>query len=128
MSIHMPWSLEVPETQTMSAGFMTIENGTGENDALVSATSDISAVTELHEMAMEGETMKMRKIDRIEIPAGEKVELKRGGLHLMFIDLKKIPVEGDSIQVELTFEKAGKMQVTLPVKKGDAPASEHEHH
>ncbi len=102
--------------QPVGGGFITITNKGGEDDKLVSATSDKAGEVQLHEMAMEGDVMKMRQLnDGIAIPAGETVELKPGGLHLMFFKVSEPFKEGETVNVTLTFEKAGAVDVALPV-------------
>src|SRR3546814_19094022 len=76
--------------QPVGGGFVTIRNGGSEDDVLVSISSPAAQVVELHEMAMEGEVMKMRKLEAgIPVPAGQAVELKPGGLHMMFMQVKR---------------------------------------
>lgn len=102
--------------QPVGGGFITITNKGGEADKLVSATSAQAGEVQLHEMAMEGDVMKMRQLnDGIAIPAGETVELKPGGLHLMFYKVAEPFKEGATVNVTLTFEKAGAVDVVLPV-------------
>lgn len=102
--------------QPVGGGFVTIKNNGSEDDRLVSVSSPAAGTVELHEMAMQGEVMKMRKLDSgIPVPAGETVELKAGGLHMMFMQVKTPFAEGDTVPVALTFEKAGEIQLTLPV-------------
>jgi periplasmic copper chaperone A len=105
--------------QPAGAGYMVIENTGSEADSLVSATSEASPDVEIHEMKMEGDVMKMRKLPAgLEIPAGGTVELKPGGFHLMFMDVKTPFKEGDTLKVELKFEKAGQVEIELPVTAG----------
>lgn len=102
--------------QPVGGGFITIANKGGADDKLVSATSAQAGEVQLHEMAMEGDVMKMRQLnDGIAIPAGQTVELKPGGLHLMFYKVAEPFKEGASVNVTLTFEKAGAVDVVLPV-------------
>lgn len=102
--------------QPVGGGFVTITNKGGEDDRLVSATSSQAGEVQLHEMAMEGDVMKMRQLtDGIAIPAGETVELKPGGMHLMFFKVAAAFKEGATVNVTLTFEKAGAIDVVLPV-------------
>lgn len=102
--------------QPVGGGFVTITNKGGEDDRLVSATSSQAGDVQLHEMAMEGDVMKMRQLnDGIVIPAGQTVELKPGGLHLMFYKVAEPFKEGATVNVTLTFEKAGSVEVVLPV-------------
>ncbi|MDQ0320432.1 uncharacterized protein YcnI/copper(I)-binding protein [Pararhizobium capsulatum DSM 1112] len=99
----------------VGGGGLVIHNGGAEDDRLVSAESPAAGRVELHEMSMENDVMKMRKIeDGIVLPAGETVEVD-GKLHLMFLDVAKPFAKGDSVKVTLTFEKAGKVDYTLPV-------------
>jgi periplasmic copper chaperone A len=102
--------------QPAGAGYLVIENTGGEADRLVSATSDASPDVEIHEMKMEGDVMKMRELPSgLEIPAGAIVELKPGGFHLMFTKVPAPFKEGDKLKVELNFEKAGQVDIELPV-------------
>lgn len=113
--------------QPVGGGFVTIRNTGSEDDMLVSASSSIAAGVELHEMAMQGDVMKMRKLDSgIPVAAGATVELKPGGLHMMFMQVKTPFKEGDSVPVTLTFEKAGTVDIVLPVQAA-GPAG-HKHH
>lgn len=116
--------------QKMSGGFMKIENKGGA-DKLVAASSSVSKTMELHTMSMEGNVMKMREIKAIEIPANGKVELKSGGLHLMFIDLKEQLKPGSTVKVKLKFEKAGEVEVPFKVMGHPAhgePGHDHAKH
>lgn len=116
--------------QKMSGGFMKIENKGGA-DKLLAASSSVSKTMELHAMSMEGNVMKMREIKAIEIPANGKVELKSGGLHLMFIDLKEQLKPGSTIKVKLKFEKAGEVEVPFKVMGHPAhgePGHDHSKH
>ncbi len=63
-----------------------------------------------------GAMMGMRKIDKLEIPAGGKVELKPGGYHILLIELTRELKVGDKVEITLTFEKAGDVKVTAEVR------------
>ena len=104
-------------------GFLTIVNTGGEADRLVSAASPVADMVQLHEMKMEGDVMKMSQVENgIDIAAGETVVLAPGGLHLMFMGLRQAFVEGSAIPVTLTFEKAGTIELELPVGAAAAAA------
>ncbi len=109
----------------VAGGFLTLTNKGAEDDRLVSVTTPIAAMGQIHEMAMEGDVMKMRQLkDGIVVPAGETVVLEPGGYHLMFMGLNGPVVEGTSVAVTLTFEKAGAITVDLVAAgtSADAPA------
>ena len=103
-----------------------IENKANIPDQLVSASSPAAGEVQLHEMAMDGNVMKMRQVKDIPIPAGGSVELKPGGYHLMFLNLKGPFVAGQTVPVKLKFAKAGEMELKLPVNAvGSSGAMSH---
>jgi hypothetical protein len=103
---------------------MEIHNGTDMDDALIGAEFDGCVAIELHDMIMENDVMVMRPVEggQIPIPAGETVELKKGGLHVMCIG-KEAPLEaGSSLDVALKFANAGDIAVTaVVVEPGEMP-------
>lgn len=107
--------------QQVAGGFMKIENKGGV-DQLISASSPVAGEVQLHEMAMEGNVMKMRQVKDIAVPAGGAVELKPGGLHLMFMNIKAPLAAGETVPVKLKFAKAGEVEVKMPVNAMGAGA------
>lgn len=116
LTISNSWTRATPPNAKAGGGFVTITNNGSEADRLVSVASDVAARVEIHEMAVVDGVMKMRELEAgIEVPAGETVELKPGGLHIMFMGLKDKFVEGGDVPVALTFEKAGKVDISLAI-------------
>ena len=112
--------------QQVAGGFMKIENKGASVDQLLSASSPAAGEVQLHEMAMEGNVMKMRQVKDIAVPAGGAVELKPGGYHLMFMSLKGPFAAGETVPVKLKFAKAGELEVKLPVNSmGNTGAIKH---
>lgn len=110
--------------QKVAGGFMKIENK-GAADQLVSASSPVAGEVQLHEMAMDGNVMKMRQVKDIALPAGGEVELKPGGLHLMFMNIKAPLTAGETVPVKLKFAKAGEVEVKMPVNAMGNPGVGH---
>ena len=104
--------------QPVGGGYLTIVNKGKADDRLVSVSLDEGAKrVELHEMAMSNDVMTMRQLnDGIVLPAGQTVEMKPGGLHMMIMGVKKPFTAGESVHATLTFEKAGTVELTIPVK------------
>jgi copper(I)-binding protein len=119
------WARATPGGAKAGAVFVTIENHGAEADQLVGASSDVAAMTELHQMVMENDVMKMSPAGIIDIPSHGKVELKPHGLHIMLMGLKQPLVEGDTFVVTLEFAKAGKVDLQVVVDKVDAMGSAH---
>ncbi|ASM35475.1 periplasmic protein [Campylobacter sputorum subsp. bubulus] len=107
-----------PPNAKNSGAFMLIKNNTDKDIALVSATNSLSDVTELHTHIEENGMKKMIQVPKIDIKANSTTELKPGGLHVMFIGIKKPMVVGENVKMTLTFDNG--QTVTLdkvPVKE-----------
>ena len=108
--------------QQVAGGFMKIENK-GAVDQLISASSPVAGEVQLHEMAMEGNVMRMRQVKEVVVPAGTIVELKPGGLHLMFMNIKGTLAAGETVPEKLKFAKAGGVEVMMPVNAMGNPGA-----
>lgn len=117
LEIRDAWAAPTPGGVNVSAGYFTIVNGAGEADRLVSLSSPRAARVEVHEMAMDGDVMQMRPVEAVEIAAGAELALAPGGKHLMFFEVTAPFAEGEDIPITLTFENAGAMDVSLPVRR-----------
>ena len=104
-----------------TAGYLTILNHGKTDDRLVSASCTCAASVSIHEMKMTGSVASMKAVASVAIPAGGKVTLAPGGMHLMVMGLKAPIKAGDMVEMVLTFEKAG--AVKTPFEAEDRPAS-----
>ncbi|WP_414472596.1 DUF1775 domain-containing protein [Microvirga sp. M2] len=131
LTIDQPWSRATPGGAKVGGGYVRITNAGPEADRLTGGTFPGASRVEVHEMSMDGDVMRMKPIQGgLEIKPGATVELKPGGNHLMFMDLKEPLKEGQTVKGTLTFEKAGKVEVEYAVRGmgGEAPgAGEHKH-
>jgi copper(I)-binding protein len=101
------WVRGTVPAQTATGAFMDITSGTGAT--LVGASSPAAKTVEVHEMRMEGNTMKMRPLDKLDLPAGKTVKFTPATLHLMLLDLKQPLPPGSSVPVTLEIQtKDGK--------------------
>ena len=100
-----------------SAAYMLLHNHGAEDDALIGASSDIADAVELHLSKMNADgTMEMIQQEKIDLPADGEVDLMPGSYHVMFIGLKQDLAVGGEFTLTLTFEKAGDVTITIPVK------------
>jgi copper(I)-binding protein len=115
--ISQAWSRATPNGAKIGSGYFTIENKGTAADKLIGISGDISGKIELHEMSMNNGVMKMRAVDGgLAIDPGKTVKLAPGGYHLMIMDLKNPLKQGDKLPLTLSFERAGKVAVTLDVQ------------
>ena len=118
------WARPTVPGQQGGGGFLTLTSRSG--DRLVGGSTPAAQRFELHTMAMKGDVMEMRQIDAVDLPAGKTVELKPGGLHVMFIGLTRPLALGSKVPVTLKFEKAGELKVDFEVVSRPLhPASGH---
>lgn len=111
------WARGTVQGQKATGAFMTLT--AKESTRLVAVASPVAGVAEVHEMAMEGDVMKMRAITGLDLPAGKAVELKPGGYHVMLMDLKLPLQKNTTIPMTLTFKNAkgveSKSEIKVPV-------------
>ena len=112
--VEAAWARPTVAGQSGGGGFLKITGGSTP-DRLLGASASISKVVELHTMEMDGNVMRMRPIDAVAVPAGQTVELKPGGMHIMFMGLKETLKSGASFPLTLRFEKAGEVKVMVQV-------------
>lgn len=117
--IERVWARPTAPVATTGAVYFTLDNSQGQDERLRSAEAAVSTTVELHTHLMEGEVMKMRKVESVEVPAGKTVSFRPGGLHVMLIGLKAPLVEGSTFPLTLNFEQAG--AVTVAVTVGQSP-------
>ncbi|MFJ3905108.1 copper chaperone PCu(A)C [Streptomyces sp. NPDC090025] len=105
----------------MAGGFLTITNSGKSADKLTSVTSDISDDVTIHET----KNQKMQEVKSFDIPANGELKLERGGNHIMFMELKKKPKQGEKVGIELHFEKSGPIKVEVPVEAPNHNPKQH---
>ena len=119
VSVADPWVRATVPQQQATGAFMRL---TAERDVrLVSVSSPVAGVVEIHEMAMDGDVMKMRALPGgLPLKAGTPVELKPGGYHVMLLDLKQAVKAGDQVPLTLTLQGAdgqtSTQQLNAPVR------------
>ncbi|MEZ6022823.1 MAG: copper chaperone PCu(A)C [Hyphomonadaceae bacterium] len=125
LTLSGPWAAPTPNGVDVSAGYVTIRNGTAEADTLIAVSTPRATRSEIHQMSMDGGVMRMRAMERLEVPAGGEVALAPGGMHLMFFGVSEPFVQGETIPVTLTFEHAGDVDLQMQVRAGATHGNGH---
>jgi periplasmic copper chaperone A len=111
-----PWARAMQPAQRTGGGYVGITNRGEDTDRLVHASSPSASRMEIHSMEVVDDVMTMRPVEGgLELPAGETVMLEPGGYHLMFIGVPDPFQEGETIEVTLEFEQAGRVELRFPV-------------
>lgn len=96
-----PWIPAAPPAARMMAAYMTLVNDGDDAIDVVDARADGFGRVEIHRSFREDGMMRMRRIEVLEVPAGESVALERGGLHVMLMAPERVPAEGEQLTIEL---------------------------
>ncbi len=129
LNLEQPWSRATPGGAKVGGGYLRITNTGTAPDRLIGGSFALAGKVEVHEMRLEGDVMRMKPVEGgLEIRPGATVELKPGGFHLMFVDLKEPLKEGQTVKGTLLFEKAGAVEVDYAVRGiGASAPAEHKH-
>ena len=124
------WARATVQGQKATGAFMKIT--AKDNTKLVSVSSPVSGVAEIHEMKMEKDVMKMAALPNgLDLPAGKAVELKPGGYHVMLMDLKAPLAKDTTVPLTLILQdaKGVKSNVELKLLVGMQPPAmpSHDH-
>ena len=106
VTVSDPWVRGTVPAQRATGAFMRLQ--ADQDLRLVAASSPVAGVAEIHEMVMQDNVMKMRRVDGIALGKGKPLELKPGGYHVMLMDLKQPLKAGEQVPLTLTFEGAAK--------------------
>ena len=107
----------VPPGQPNSAAFMALANQSDSDHALVAAESSVAEAVEMHSHTMEGGMMRMRRVERIDLGAGETVIFQPGELHVMLIGLTRQLEPGQQVDLTLIYEDGSRTQMAAQVQK-----------
>lgn len=111
------WIREAPPGAPAMAGFVAIEGGSRDVEIVAARSADFGRV-EIHEMLTEDGVMKMRPIERIEVPAGARLTLAPGAEHLMLFEPKRALVAGDKVAITFELSKGDPIDVEFAVAAG----------
>ena len=116
------WARATVAGQRAGGGYLTL-NGGAAADKLVGASAPVAERVELHSMSMDGDVMRMRQVEAIDVPAGQAVELKPGGLHLMLMGLKQPLQAGSRFPLTLRFERGAPVTLDVAVEAAGAASA-----
>ena len=106
-----------PPPRSPAAGYLVIENRGGDPVELVAVATEAAAQAEIHVMEYKDDRMTMRRVAKLQVPAGEEVALKPGGTHLMLMELRRPLRDGDEVELALRFGDGKEKRIQMPVQK-----------
>jgi copper(I)-binding protein len=114
IAVSAAWARPTTASQSTAAAYFTIANAGGA-DRLTRVAADIGQAS-LHSTSLAGGVMRMRPVEALDLPAGETVELKPGGVHVMITGVKQPLPAGSRFPLRLTFESSGERSVAIAVR------------
>jgi len=125
-----PWVRATVAQQQATGAFMRLS--ASQNARLVAASSPVAGLTEIHEMTVVNDVMRMRAIAGLDLPAAQAVELRPGGYHVMLMQLRQPLNAGERVAITLVFEDANRQRFTQTIEApvlplGAAAAGAHGH-
>ncbi len=125
--IEDPYARSSSPAARVGAAFMVIRNTGDEDDRLIAASSDAAKRIELHTHVITDGVAKMMEVEGgFVVPAHGEVLLQRGGYHVMMMGLTAPFVQGEALTLDLVFEKAGEMQLVVPIDSERQGSMSHE--
>lgn len=121
--VERAWARATPARAKTGAAYVAVINNGGIADRLLSATTPLAQKVQFHKETEDNGISRMRELRTVEIDPGAKVIFKPGDMHMMMVGLKQPLKEGETFPLTLTFEKAGKIDVTVSVAKVGAMQS-----
>jgi len=123
LKIDHPFARATPPGAKTGGVFVTVENTGSQSDRLMSVSSPVAGVAELHEMSVDAGVMRMRGVAALEVKPGETLQLKPGGYHVMLSELRQPLKVGDRFPMTLKFQNAGAVEVSVWVEEMGASGS-----
>jgi copper(I)-binding protein len=116
IEVSRSWARATTSRAHSGAAYVTIMNSGAASDKLVSVSTPVAGRAELHTHIKDGDIMRMRQVQHIEVGPNAMVTLQPGGLHIMMMDLKQPLKKGTTFPMTLVFEKAGETTVEVAVQ------------
>jgi periplasmic copper chaperone A len=116
VTVTHPWVRATPGGAVNGAAFLEIKTGPGAADRLIEASSPVATRVEIHTHIVDGNVMRMRRVENLPVAGGGSVVLKPGGDHIMLMGLRQPLKEGELVKLTLVFEKAGAIDIEATVE------------
>ena len=124
MIIDHPW---MKVFNNNGAGYFKIKNIGQKDIELLEVVSESVNNIEMHTIIMEEGVSKMRPIKGgVIVKAGESLEFKPMGYHLMFFDINEKLIEGELMNAHFRFKNSKDLLVKFKVESNKS-SHEHEH-
>jgi copper(I)-binding protein len=116
------WAMAGPSAGAATAVYLRVRNPNSADDRLLGAETALAERAELHQTREEEGMVRMVQVPALTLPGQGELALQPGGAHLMLMGLRQPLAEGQELELELRFERAGELMLRLPVRPAGSPA------
>jgi len=116
LSVTNAWSRSTPPVAKVGVVYFTLKNDTGKSDRLLKLSTSVAEKVEVHRTEVLDGIARMREVAVLHVDAGQTLEFKPGGMHVMLMGLRKPLVAGTAYELDLLFEVAGARKVKVLVR------------
>lgn len=111
------WISEAPPVSRVMVAYMTLKNTGAKDIEIIRAESDTYSSIEFHETVHQDGMARMVRYDSLKIGTNKKLELKRGGAHLMLFNPNRRLRAGDTVSIKFTTKDNTSKTIQVNVKK-----------
>lgn len=116
LTVANAWSRSTPPVAKVGVVYFTLSNDTKKPDRLLKLSTPVAAKAEVHRTEVLDGIARMREVAVLHVDAGQTLEFKPGGMHVMLTGLRKPLARGTTYELELLFEVAGPRKVKVAVR------------
>jgi hypothetical protein len=116
LSVTNAWSRSTPPVAKVGVVYFTLKNDTNKSDRLLKLSTSVAEKVEVHRTEVLDGIARMREVAVLHVDAGQTLEFKPGGMHVMLMGLRKPLVAGTTYELDLLFEVAGARKVKVLVR------------
>lgn len=127
LRIEGAWVRAMPPTQRMTAAYLSCVNTGDAPVTLLGARADVGGHASLHATRRNGDRVSMEALESIVLEPGRRLVLEPGGLHLMLMDMPRMPTPGETVELCLV-SSVGSHCVAAPVRREAADVSGRHRH
>ena len=116
LNVTNAWSRSTPPVAKVGVVYFTLKNDTGKSDRLLKLSTSVAEKVEVHRTEVLDGIARMREVAVLHVDAGQALEFKPGGMHVMLMGLRKPLVAGTTYELDLLFEVAGARKVKVLIR------------
>lgn len=116
LSVTNAWSRSTPPVAKVGVVYFTLKNDTNKSDRLLKLSTSVAEKVEVHRTEVQDGIARMREVAVLHVDAGQTLEFKPGGMHVMLMGLRKPLEAGTTYELDLLFEVAGARKVKVLVR------------